>query len=279
MEGKRVLRARDRVISLDRPCVMGILNRTPDSFFDHGSYYAFEEFLRRAERLVLEGADILDVGGVKAGPGEEVSEAQELDRVVPAIEALSARFEVAISVDTWRSSVLSASVMAGAHVGNDISGFADPDYLGVAASNGVAVIATHIRLVPRVPDPNPVYSDLVGEVREFLLDRVSRALSAGVGVESVVIDAGFDLGKTTEQSLTLLGATEVLGATGYPVLISASNKGFLGELLNLGVTERRMASIAAAVLGYAKGAAVFRVHDVRGTRRALDTIWSIRDKA
>src|SRR5690606_37472483 len=124
---------------------MGILNRTPDSFYDAGSYFAFDAFLEKAERLVADGADFLDVGGVKAGPGEEVSEQEELDRVVPAVEALRARFDLPLSVDTWRASVAAACFEAGAVVGNDISGFADPEYLPVCARYGASVVATHIR--------------------------------------------------------------------------------------------------------------------------------------
>src|SRR5207342_2411068 len=129
--------------------------------FDKGTYFAFDAFLERAERLVSEGADVLDVGGVKAGPGPEVGEAEELDRVVPAISALHERFDVPLSVDTWRASVLDAACDAGAVVANDISGFADPEYLKVAAAHDATVVATHIRLRPRVADPNPEYADLV----------------------------------------------------------------------------------------------------------------------
>jgi dihydropteroate synthase len=164
-----------------RALVMGILNRTPDSFFDQGGYYDFDAFLAKAEQLAADGADLLDVGGVKAGPGPEVGEAEELDRVIPAIEALRSRFDLPISVDTWRASVLDAALTAGAVVGNDISGFADPDYLKVAAAAGASVVATHIRLGPRIPDPEPVYDEpVVDAVRRFLRDRAERAEAAGI---------------------------------------------------------------------------------------------------
>src|SRR6476620_193659 len=146
---------------------MGILNRTPDSFFDGGSYFDFDGFLRKADGLVRDGADILDVGGVKAGPGPEVDEQEELERVVPAIEALHARFDVSLSVDTWRASVARACFEVGAVIGNDISGFDDPDYLAVCAAAGASVVATHIRLRPRVPDPEPHYDDVVTAVCDF----------------------------------------------------------------------------------------------------------------
>src|SRR5690242_167791 len=200
---------------------MGILNRTPDSFYDQGAYYEFDAFLRKAEQLVADGADFLDVGGVKAGPGDEVTEAEELERVVPAVEALHARFDVPLSVDTWRASVAKACFDAGAVVGNDISGFADPEYLSVAAEAGATVVATHIRLAPRVPDPEPHYDDLVADVCRFLVERARRAEDAGIPPERIVLDAGLDLGKTPAQSLVLLQESARLAALGYPLLLSA----------------------------------------------------------
>src|SRR4051812_27340044 len=197
---------------------MGILNRTPDSFFDRGGYWDFDDFLRKAEQLVVEGADFLDVGGVKAGPGDDVGEQEELDRVLPAVEALAARFDVPLSVDTWRASVAGACFEAGAVVGNDISGFADPEYLAVAAKAGASVVATHIRLAPRVPDPEPRYGDVVVTVRAFLAERADRALAAGIPRERIMVDAGLDLGKTEEQSAVLLRASDRLSDLGFPVL-------------------------------------------------------------
>ena len=250
-----------------RALVMGILNRTPDSFFDHGAYFDFDAFLRQADRLVADGADLLDVGGVKAGPGSEVSEAEELERVVPAIEALHARFDVPLSIDTWRASVAKACFGAGAVLGNDISGFADPEYLSVAAAAGATVVATHIRLAPRVADPEPHYDDLVVDVCDFLVERARRAEAAGLRADRIVLDAGLDLGKTPAQSLLLLQESARLAALGYPLLLSASNKRFLGDLLGLDVGDRRNASLAAAALGIARGCRILRVHDVAGAKR------------
>jgi dihydropteroate synthase len=256
-----------------RSLVLGILNRTPDSFYDQGSYFGFDAFLRKAEVLVAEGADALDVGGVKAGPGPEVSEAEELERVVPAVESLAARFDVPLSVDTWRASVLAEAAKAGACVANDISGFADPGYLPVAAQLGASVVATHIRLAPRVADPEPEYPGrLVPAVLAFLADRAAKARAAGIPAERIMVDAGLDLGKTESQSLELLRASDQLAALGYPVLLSASNKRFLGEILGLEVGERRLASVAAHALGVTLGCRVLRVHDVRGTRRTADLL-------
>jgi dihydropteroate synthase len=258
-----------------RAVVMGILNRTPDSFYDKGATFGFDAFLRRAEMLVDEGADILDVGGVKAGPGPEVTEAEELDRVIPAIEALHHRFEVPLSVDTWRASVAKDAYDAGAVVGNDISGFGDPEYLPVAAAAGATVVATHIRLGPRIPDPEPVYDDVVEAVSTFLLERANRATALGLGPDRIVLDAGLDLGKTADQSLTLLRASGTLAGLGYPLLLSASNKTFLGKVLDLEINERGPASLGAAALGVSLGCRIVRVHDVAGTRHVCDALAAI----
>ncbi len=256
-----------------RALVMGILNRTTDSFFDKGSYWSFDAFLQRAYQLVDEGADILDVGGVKAGPGAEVGEAEELDRVVPAIEALHERFDVPLSVDTWRASVAAAAYGAGAVIGNDISGFADPDYLRVSAAAGASVVATHIRLRPRVPDPEPVYPEGVrAAVRSFLADRAALAEAAGIDRFRIMLDAGIDLGKTWQQSVVLLRDSAALCELGYPVLLSASNKTFLGRLLDLEIDQRGDASLGAAALGVGRGCRIVRAHDVRGTRRVCDVL-------
>jgi dihydropteroate synthase len=255
--------------------VMGILNRTPDSFYDKGLTFDLDALCKRAEQLVADGADLLDVGGVKAGPGPEVTEPEELERVVGAIGILADRFDVPISVDTWRASVAKESYAAGAVLGNDISGFADPDYLSVAAAAGASVVATHIRLAPRVADPEPVYGDLVTDVADFLSDRATKALEAGIAPTRIVIDAGLDLGKTAHQSLVLLRESEALVALGYPLLLSASNKTFLGKTLDLEIDERREASLAAAALGMARGCRILRVHDVAGTVRVRDVISAI----
>ncbi len=263
----------------DRALVMGILNRTPDSFYDKGATYALDALYARAEALVADGADLLDIGGVKAGPGPDVTEPEEMDRVVPVVEGLLARFDTPISVDTWRASVARQCYALGAAMGNDISGFADPDYLPAAAEYGAAVVATHIRLAPRVADPNPQYDDVVIDVGAFLVERAHRALAAGVPADKIVIDAGLDLGKTADQSLTLLRASSYLADLGYPLLLSASNKTFLGVTLDLEITERGPASLAAAALGISWGCRILRVHDVKGTCRVRDALTAVSTAA
>jgi dihydropteroate synthase len=216
------------------------------------------------------------VGGVKAGPGPEVTEAEELDRVVPTLEALRARLDTPLSVDTWRAPVLRAACEAGAVLGNDISGFADPEYLPTAAAHGASVVATHIRLAPRVPDPEPRYDDLLGEVRAFLLARATAAEAAGLAPDQIAVDAGLDFGKTPAQSAMLLRESDALACLGYPLLLSASNKRFLGQLLGLDIDDRRDASLAAVAYGVMHGCRIVRVHDVAGSVRVCRMIESIQ---
>ncbi|MGA7835651.1 MAG: dihydropteroate synthase [Acidimicrobiales bacterium] len=272
-EGPLVLAlGKRRVDVTTRALVMGILNRTKDSFFEPAVTFDLDSFFSRAEQLVKDGADLLDVGGVKAGPGDEVSEQEELDRVVPVIEELTIRFDTPVSVDTWRASVARAAYEAGACVGNDISGFADADYVSAAARAGATVVATHIRLRPRVADPNPHYDDVTATVASFLVERRERAYAAGLGPEQVILDAGLDLGKTAAQSLELLRASSEFAALGSPLLLSASNKTFLGKALTLEVRERASASLAAAAYGITQGCRIVRVHDVAGTVRVRDAL-------
>jgi dihydropteroate synthase len=251
---------------------MGILNRTHDSFFGPAATFDLDALFARADQLVNDGADLLDIGGVKAGPGDDVSEAEELHRVVDVVAELVTRFDVPISIDTWRASVAQACFAQGACVGNDISGFGDPDYLKVAASAGATVVATHIRLRPRVADPDPHYDDVTKSVTDFLLERRQRALDAGITMDKIILDAGLDLGKSAGQSLQLLRDSDRLASLGSPLLLSASNKTFLGVLFDLSVVERREPSLAATALGIGAGCRIVRVHDVLGAVRVRDVI-------
>jgi dihydropteroate synthase len=255
-----------------RALVMGILNRTTDSFYEPAATFDLDALFERAERLVLEGADLLDIGGVKAGPGDDVDETEELERVVPVVTELVRRFDLPISVDTWRASVAQAAFAEGARIGNDISGFADEQYLPVAAAAGATVVATHIRLRPRVADPTPHYDDVTSTVADFLVERRQWALDAGVAADRIVVDAGLDLGKTAAQSLQLLRDSDRLAGLGAPLLLSASNKTFLGAMFDLPVTERREPSLGATALGIAAGCRIVRVHDVQGTVRVRDVM-------
>ena len=270
-----------------RALVMGILNRTTDSFYDAGSYYDFDAFLQKAEALVSAGADLLDIGGVKAavlidGEGPFVSEEEELERVVPAVEALAARFDVPLSVDTWRASVARASFEAGAVIGNDMSGFTDPDYLRVCAAAGASVVATHSRQrrVLGATDPDDdVSRPLVDAVRDYLTAKAAVAEGAGVAPERIMLDAGLDLGKSPEMSLELLHGTPRLVELGYPVFLATSNKDVLGWLHGTAVSERQHGTNAAHALGVALGCRILRAHDVRAAKRVCETISAILEAA
>ena len=253
-----------------RSVVMAILNRTTDSFFDQGRHWDFDDFLRLAEQHVADGADVLDVGGARAAPGPEVTAAEEIDRVVPAIEALRERFDLPLSIDTFRGSVVEAALSAGACIGNDISGFADPTFLASCGRHGASVVATHVRLGPRIADPEPRYGDLRSEVRDFLAERGRRAEAAGIPRQRIMLDAGLDLGKTPSMSAELLRHSGDLTVLGYPVLLSASNKGFLGALTGTEVDDRTESTWAAHALGIGAGCRILRVHDVRAARRVAD---------
>ena len=259
--------------------MIGILNRTTDSFYDKGSYYDLDRFFERAEQLVSEGADVLDVGGVKAGPGPEVSESEELDRVVPAIAALHERFEIPLSVDTWRASVAACAFEAGAVLGNDISGFADPEYLPVAARAGASVVATHIRLSPRVSDPEPHYDDLLAEVEAFLLARAERALADGIPADRVVLDAGLDLGKTAAQSLVLLQELVEARLARLPAALVRLQQDLPRHVARSRHRRAREASLAAAALGIAGGCRLLRVHEVGPTCKVRDLLAAILESA
>ncbi|MFL6052107.1 MAG: dihydropteroate synthase [Actinoallomurus sp.] len=254
-----------------RALVMGILNRTRDSFFDGGSCYRLEDLLVRADELVRDGADILDVGARPGGVGvQEVSEAEETDLAASTVAALRCRFDVPLSIDTRRACVAAEAYRAGAVLGNDMSGFADPDYLPTAAAATASVIATHIRLPPGVPDPEPHYDDLIGDVIGRLRDLAARATATGLDPRQVILDPGLDLGKTWRQSVALLAHLDAFAALGHPLLAAPSNKIFLGRLLDREPADRGPATIAACALAVAKGARVVRVHSAAGVRDAVD---------
>ncbi|NNN22037.1 MAG: dihydropteroate synthase [Acidimicrobiales bacterium] len=256
-----------------RVLIMAILNRTKDSFVDHGSYFAFDQFLKKAEGHVKDGADILDIGGVKAGPGDAVSQEEELERVIPAVIALKERFDLPISVDTWNATVIDESFRAGALLGNDISGFSDPMYIESAKKHGGSLVATHIRLRPRVMDPSPTYDSVVDSVTTFLESKIELAQDLGVDRSRIVIDAGLDLGKTTPQSLELLRNTRrLIDSLSRPLLLSASYKTCLSDLYDLPVDQRGAISLSGVFWGVLNGARIVRVHDVRETKLGLLTL-------
>jgi dihydropteroate synthase len=249
--------------------VMAILNRTPDSFYDRGATWALDKAVDHAERALAAGADWLDVGGVKAGPGADVTEAEELQRVLPVLEALRERTDAVISVDTFRPGVARRALAAGADAVNDPSGLREPKLAEAAAEADAALVLTHTAGPPRTRPHRPAYADVVAEVASFLADRAAVARAHGVGPERLVVDPGYDFHKNTFHSLELLRRLEELRALGHPILVALSNKDFVGETLDLPLGERVEGSLAAAVVAVTKGARIVRVHQVEATVRAV----------
>ncbi len=260
---------------------MAIVNRTPDSFFDAGAYVRDDDALRRVERCVEEGADLVDVGGVRAGPGEAVGTQEEIDRVVPFVAAVVERFpDLPVSVDTWRADVAEEACRAGAVLVNDAWQGADPRIADVAARYGAGLVCSHTGGHAPRQDPHRVaYEDVVGDVVATVCRLADVALAAGVEQGRILVDAAFDFGKNTYHSLAVAAATGRLVATGWPVLCAISNKKFLAEAVGwTGPKSGRLAATLAATAVCAwDGARVFRAHDVLATRHAVDLVAALRD--
>ncbi|MZQ83414.1 dihydropteroate synthase [Paenibacillus sp. 5J-6] len=247
----------------DRTIIMGILNVTPDSFSDGGSYVTVEDAIHRAQQMVEDGADIIDIGGESTRPGSaEVTEEEELRRVIPVIEALSREINVPISIDTYKAEVAKQALAAGAHIINDVwGGQADSRMADVAASYDCPFIITHNRL-------NTEYKDFLPEVLSDLQLYVNQARDAGVRDERIILDPGIGFAKSYEQNLQLMNQLRPLVDLGYPVLLGTSRKSVIGMTLNLPPAERLEGSLSTVVLGIAQGCGIVRVHDVLATKRA-----------
>jgi dihydropteroate synthase len=272
------VRLGSRTFDLDRRvAVMAIVNRTPDSFSDRGRTYALGAAVEHALAQVDAGADIVDVGGVKAAPGAEVPLEVERERVLPFVEAFRAVSDVPLSVDTFRAALAAEALAAGADMVNDVSGLADPETAAVVAGHaGAALVVMHAGGPPRTRPFRPVYLPDVTTVVVHACRRLAdQARRAGVPADRIVVDPGHDFGKNTAHSLELTRRLPELVALGYPVLVALSNKDFLGETLDLPVDQRLEASLAAAVTAVLRGARIVRVHDTRATVRALRTVEAI----
>ena len=254
-----------------RVLVMGIVNRTQDSFFDEGRTWELEQAVSAGLRAAEEGADIVDVGGVKFAPGDPLDPAEEAARVVPVIEQLRRELpgEVLLSVDTFHASVARAALEVGADLINDTTGLSDPRMAEEVARAGASLVLTHSVAEPRRPFPRPRYEDVVEEVRDFLAARLERALEAGIARERIVLDPGPDLNKNTQQTLEVLRDWGEYAALGLPLLAALSRKDFVGESLGLPKEERLAGSLAAAAWTIRLGARILRVHDVRETVRMV----------
>lgn len=258
--------------------VMAIVNRTPDSFYDQGETFALDAAVEKALRAVTAGADIVDIGGVKAGPGPEVSVQEELDRVAPVVERLRAEDDgVVISVDTYRAEVAREVVARGCDLINDSWGGADPGIVEVAAETGAALVCSHAGgLAPRTDPHRARYDDVVADVIETCSTLANRAVAGGVRRDGILVDPCHDFAKNTYHSLAVTRRLDELVATGWPVLVALSNKDLIGESLGLDRQERLPGTLAATVYSALRGARVFRAHNVAETRQALDMVAVLR---
>jgi dihydropteroate synthase len=262
----------------DALLIMAIVNRTPDSFYDRGATYAFDKALDRVREVVEAGAEIVDIGGVKAAPGDEVDAEEEIRRTVSFVERVRAEYpDLVISVDTWRHEVGRAVCAAGADLLNDAWGGHDPELAAVAAECGAGLVCTHAGgVVPRTRPHRISYRDVMANVLEHTVAMAERAVSLGVNPNAVLIDPGHDFGKNTWHSLELTRRLSEMVGTGWPVLVSLSNKDFVGESLDLPLEQRLIGTLAATAVCAWQGAAVFRAHNVAETRQVLDMVAVIR---
>jgi len=258
--------------------VMAIVNRTPDSFYDRGAYLDDAAAMVAVDRAVEEGAGLVDLGGVKAGPGEPVDAAEEIARTAGFVAAVRRRHpRLVISVDTWRAEVGRAACEAGADLLNDPWQGADPGLAVVAAEHGAGLVCSHVGGLPPRTDPHRVaYDDVVADVVATVTGLAERALAVGVRQDAILVDPAHDFGKNTYHSLEVTRRLDEVAATGWPVLVAVSRKKFLGEVLNTEADDRLEASLAATAVAAWLGGRFFRAHDVHATRQVLDTVASVR---
>ena len=267
-----------RTLDLSRPRIMGVLNVTPDSFSDGGQLYRdgrvhTDALLARAEQMLAEGADIMDVGGESTRPGAAaVTEAEELDRVVSAVEALAQHFDTIISVDSSTPSVMRESARCGAGLLNDVRGFQRPQALQAAAESGLALCVMHMQGEPDTMQTAPTYSDVLQDISHFLSRRLADLSSVGIDLDRVIIDPGFGFGKTAEQNFELLARLEALCNQDQPILVGLSRKSMISSVLDRPPEQRMVASVALALMAVERGARIVRVHDVAATFDAL-SMW------
>jgi dihydropteroate synthase len=272
------LRLGTREFADDAFAVMAIINRTPDSFFDQGATFATDAALAAVDCAVADGADIVDIGGVKAGPGAAVDSAEEIRRVAEFVALVrQAHPTLVISVDTWRAEVGRAAADAGADLINDAWGGYEPELARVAASAGIGLVCSHAGGLPPRTDPHRVaYADVVKDVVDTVVGLAERAVAVGVRSDAILVDPAHDFGKNTRHSLEVSRRLDELVATGWPVLVALSNKKFIGETLDAATGERLTGTLAATAVAAWQGARVFRAHQVRETREVLDMVASIR---
>ncbi len=260
---------------------MGVLNVTPDSFYDGGRYPSEDALQKRIREMVAEGVDLIDVGGESTRPGSQsVSVEEELDRVIPAIKAIVAISDVPVSIDTTKAKVAAEAILAGAGFINDISGLQfDPDMAKVAATSGAGLFLMHTRGRPDTMQSDTSYQDIMVEIAEVLGSAIAQAHAAGVAKDKIAVDPGIGFGKSVEGNLEILRRLEELSSLGRPILLGTSRKSFIGKVLQRENPEARLAgSLATIALGVASGAKIFRVHDVQAAREAAEIAWAIIGK-
>ncbi|MES9936347.1 MAG: dihydropteroate synthase [Sedimenticola sp.] len=268
-----------KILDLSRPRVMGILNVTPDSFSDGGSYLSPGDALARASVMVEEGADIIDIGGESTRPGAQpVTTQQELDRVIPIIEGIAEKLEVPVSIDTSKAVVMREAVSAGAGMINDVMALRGEAAMEAAADCGVPVCLMHMQGEPRSMQKDPQYKDVVADIKMFLGERVAACRAVGIPAERLLLDPGFGFGKTLEHNLKLLGDLAELAALGLPLLVGTSRKSMIGALLDDAPVDQRLyGSLATAVMAAERGASILRVHDVKATADALKVVSAVHE--
>jgi len=257
--------------------VMGILNLTPDSFYDGGRYRTEKEILKRVEQMIEEGADIIDIGGESTRPGSDrVSVEEELRRTIPYLRKIRDLFDIPLSIDTYKAKVAKEAIEAGAEMVNDISGLRfDPEMAEVISSKNASVVLMHIKGTPKNMQDNPFYESLMDEIISYLRKSLEIALKAGIDFDRIVIDPGIGFGKTVEHNLFILKNLEELRILRRPILIGVSRKSFIGKVLDLPVEERLFGSLAATSVAVMNGARIVRCHDVRETRQVIDLVDAI----
>jgi dihydropteroate synthase len=266
----RKLDCAGRIVTLDQPRIMGILNVTPDSFSDGGQWFGKTEAIQHALAMQDAGADMIDIGGESTRPGADaVGLQQELDRVIPVIEAIAPQLSVPVSIDTSKPGVMYEAVKAGASMINDVCALRQDGAVQMAAKLAVPVCLMHMLGDPRVMQKNPVYDEVGGDIRRFLLERAEHCENEGVLAQNIVLDPGFGFGKTLQQNIDLFQSLPELAASAYPVLVGVSRKALIGQLTGREMQDRVPGSVTAAVLAVQMGAAIVRVHDVAQTRDAL----------
>ncbi len=263
----------DRLLDLTSPKIMGILNFTPDSFSDSGKFFTLDKALFQVEKMLNDGADIIDIGGESTRPNAEiVILEQELERVVPLVEAVRKRFDCLISVDSSKAEVFRQSALVGADILNDIRALQEPNALETAVELGLPVCLMHMQGTPQNMQQHPEYDDVVEEVADFLNQRIFACTMAGIPKEHIILDVGFGFGKTVQHNYQLLKHLNAFVASGYPVLAGLSRKSMIGNVVNKPVDQRVAGSIAGALLAVQNGAKIVRVHDVAETADALK-VW------